>query len=49
MPTFDGLHEEGLQLIVCRHEENARRGAFDGKSWSLSCASGPGTGNESQE
>jgi len=23
MPTFDGLDEEGSNLIVCRHEQNA--------------------------
>jgi acetolactate synthase-1/2/3 large subunit len=50
MPTFDVLHDEGPQLIVCRHEQNAAFmaaaiGRLTGRPGVCLVTSGPGTGN----
>jgi thiamine pyrophosphate-dependent acetolactate synthase large subunit-like protein len=50
MPTFDVLHDEGPQLIVCRHEQNpafmaAAIGRLTGRPGVCLVISGPGTGN----
>src|SRR3984957_7949432 len=50
MPTFDVLRDEGPQLIVCRHEQNAALmaaavGRLTGRPGVCLVTSGPGTGN----
>ena len=50
MPTFDVLRDEGPQLIVCRHEQNAAFmaaaiGRLTGRPGVCLVTSGPGTGN----
>src|SRR5215469_2627118 len=50
MPTFDALRDEGPQLIVCRHEQNAAFmaaaiGRLTGRPGVCLVTSGPGTGN----
>jgi acetolactate synthase I/II/III large subunit len=50
MPTFDVLNDEGPQLIVCRHEQNAASmaaavGRLTGRPGVCLVTSGPGTGN----
>jgi acetolactate synthase I/II/III large subunit len=50
MPTYDVLPDEGPQLIVCRHEQNAAFmaaavGRLTGKPGVCLVTSGPGTGN----
>ena len=50
MPTFDVLRDEGPQLIVCRHEQNATFmaaaiGRLTGRPGVCLVTSGPGTGN----
>src|SRR6202008_5107734 len=50
MPPFDVLHDEGPQLIVCRHEQNAAFmaaaiGRLTGRPGVCLVTSGPGTGN----
>lgn len=50
MPTFDVLRNEGPQLIVCRHEQNAAFmaaaiGRLTGRPGVCLVTSGPGTGN----
>jgi len=50
MPTFAELRDEGAQLIVCRHEQNAAFmaaavGRLTGKPGVCLVTSGPGTGN----
>lgn len=50
MPTFDVLNDEGPQLIVCRHEQNAAFmaaavGRLTGRPGVCLVTSGPGTGN----
>jgi acetolactate synthase I/II/III large subunit len=50
MPTFDALNDEGPQLIVCRHEQNAAFmaaavGRLTGRPGVCLVTSGPGTGN----
>ena len=50
MPTFDVLNEEGPELIVCRHEQNAAFmaaavGRLTGRPGVCLVTSGPGTGN----
>jgi acetolactate synthase-1/2/3 large subunit len=50
MPTFDVLHDEGPQLVVCRHEQNAAFmaaavGRLTGRPGVCLVTSGPGTGN----
>jgi acetolactate synthase-1/2/3 large subunit len=50
MPTFDVLHDEGPQVIVCRHEQNAAFmagavGRLTGRPGVCLVTSGPGTGN----
>jgi acetolactate synthase-1/2/3 large subunit len=50
MPTFDVLRDEGPQLIVCRHEQNAAFmaaavGHLTGRPGVCLVTSGPGTGN----
>src|ERR1700734_4076016 len=50
MPTFDVLRDEGPQLIVCRHEQNAEFmaaavGRLTGRPGVCLVTSGPGTGN----
>jgi acetolactate synthase I/II/III large subunit len=49
-PTFNVLHDEGPQLIVCRHEQNAAFmaaavGRLTGRPGVCLVTSGPGTGN----
>jgi acetolactate synthase I/II/III large subunit len=49
-PTFDVLRDEGPQLIVCRHEQNAAFmaaaiGRLTGRPGVCLVTSGPGTGN----
>src|SRR6516225_7065892 len=49
MPTFDVLRDEGPQLIVCRHEQNATFmaaaiGRLTGRPGVCLVTSGPGTG-----
>jgi acetolactate synthase I/II/III large subunit len=50
LPTFDVLRDEGPQLIVCRHEQNAAFmaaavGRLTGRPGVCLVTSGPGTGN----
>ncbi len=50
MPTFDVLRDEGPQLIVCRHEQNAAFmaaavGRLTGRPGVCLVTSGPGTSN----
>lgn len=50
MPTFDVLNDEGPELIVCRHEQNAAFitaavGRLTGRPGVCLVTSGPGTGN----
>jgi len=50
MPTFDVLRDEGPQLILCRHEQNAAFmaaavGRLTGRPGVCLVTSGPGTGN----
>ena len=50
MPTFDVLRDEGPQLILCRHEQNAAfmaaaMGRLTGRPGVCLVTSGPGTGN----
>ena len=50
MPTFDALRDEGPQVIVCRHEQNAAFmaaaiGRLTGRPGVCLVTSGPGTGN----
>jgi acetolactate synthase I/II/III large subunit len=50
MPTYDVLRDEGPQLIVCRHEQNAAFmaaaiGRLTGRPGVCLVTSGPGTGN----
>jgi acetolactate synthase I/II/III large subunit len=50
MPTYDALRDEGPQLIVCRHEQNAAFmaaavGRLTGRPGVCLVTSGPGTGN----
>src|SRR5277367_6539762 len=50
MPTIDALRNEGPQLIVCRHEQNAAFmaaaiGRLTGKPGVCLVTSGPGPGN----
>ena len=50
MPTFDVLRDEGPQLVVCRHEQNAAFmaaavGRLTGRPGVCLVTSGPGTGN----
>lgn len=50
MPTFDVLRDEGPQLIVCRHEQNAAFmaaaiGRLTGRPGVCLVTSGPGTAN----
>jgi acetolactate synthase I/II/III large subunit len=50
MPTFDVLRNEGPQLILCRHEQNAAFmaaaiGRLTGRPGVCLVTSGPGTGN----
>jgi acetolactate synthase I/II/III large subunit len=50
MPAFDVLRDEGPQLIVCRHEQNAAFmaaavGRLTGRPGVCLVTSGPGTGN----
>src|SRR5580693_10039609 len=50
MPTFDVLRDEGPQLIVCRHEQNAAFmaaaiGRLTGRPGVCLVTSGPGAGN----
>jgi acetolactate synthase I/II/III large subunit len=50
MPTFDVLRDEGPQVIVCRHEQNAAFmaaaiGRLTGRPGVCLVTSGPGTGN----
>src|ERR1700723_4502461 len=50
MPTFDVLRNEGPELIVCRHEQNAAFmaaaiGRLTGRPGGCLVTSGPGTTN----
>ena len=50
MPTFDVLRDEGPQLIVCRHEQNAAFiaagiGRMSGRAGVVLVTSGPGCSN----
>ncbi len=50
MPTYDVLRDEGPQMIVCRHEQNAAFmaaavGRLTGRPGVCLVTSGPGTGN----
>jgi glyoxylate carboligase len=50
LPAFDVLHDEGPDLIVCRHEQNAAFmaaavGRLTGRPGVCLVTSGPGTGD----